>query len=281
MSESLDIPFGLLAFDQFVAENWDPASSLSKHEQKRVLVEKWIGLGKYDRNEYFLRRDQEEYLDYIPRDLLSNFERSSNDSGLSRSFWVRTWYGHKNDKASQDTADQAHQRLWKASIYEGDDDPHTDDFDNPISIFDNREEFAALYEGEDEEIKDGLYVAPADIVPRFLPHILMRCPGILDGESDSPWRHEPCPEVFQDGGLEQEQVLLILIADREACEDGWVLFLAINHLGEILPYRIRDKASLVVQQLADWSDGQQLAEGLLEETIEEYYVSSGDGWASN
>lgn len=109
----------------------------------------------------------------------------------------------------------------------------------------------------------------------------MRCPGILDGESDSLWRHEPCPEELQDGGLEQEQVLLVLVADREACEDGWVLHLAINHLGEILPFRIRDKASWVVQQLANWSDGQQLAEGLLEETLEEYYVRGGDGWARN
>ncbi|KAM5457622.1 hypothetical protein MaudCBS49596_000820 [Microsporum audouinii] len=130
----------------------------------------------------FPSKDQEKYPAYIPRDLLSNLERSTDSGGLCGSLWIRTWYGHKNDKASQDAADLAHQRLWKASIYEeGDDDPQTDDFDNPISVFDNREEFATLYtlyEGGDEdevegEIKDGLYVAPADAVLRFLPHILM------------------------------------------------------------------------------------------------------------
>ncbi|EFR00768.1 hypothetical protein MGYG_03771 [Nannizzia gypsea CBS 118893] len=206
MSELLDVPFGLLSFDQFVAENWDPASSLSKHEQKRVLVEKRIGLGKYNRN---------------------------------------------------------------ASIYEGDDYPHADEFDNPTSIFDNREDFTLLYEDEDkdkagDEVEDGLYVAPADIVPRFLLHILMRYPSILDGESDSPRRHKPCPGYLRDGELDKDQVLLVLVADRE-----------------ILPFRIKDKASWVVQQLANWSDSQQLAEGLLEETLEELYVRGGDGWASN
>ncbi|KAM5442965.1 hypothetical protein MferCBS31731_001838 [Microsporum ferrugineum] len=161
----------------------------------------------------FPSKDQEIYPAYIPRDLLSNLERSTESGGLCGSLWIRIWYGHKNDKASQDAADLTHQRLWEASIYEeGDDDPQTDDFDNPISVFDNREEFATLYTlygggDEDEvegEIKDGLYVAPADAAPRFLPHILMRCPDILNGESDDPWRHKPYPVYLLDGGLEKE-----------------------------------------------------------------------------
>jgi hypothetical protein len=74
MREGLALPeFGYLPFDHFVVvsaprssihicenkpmlsslfaqANWDTTSSLSKNEQKRILVEKWIALGKYGRN---------------------------------------------------------------------------------------------------------------------------------------------------------------------------------------------------------------------------------------
>jgi hypothetical protein len=72
MREGLDLPeFGYLPFDHFVVvsspflniylreqvlsslfaqANWDTTSPLSKNEQKRILVEKWIALGKYGRN---------------------------------------------------------------------------------------------------------------------------------------------------------------------------------------------------------------------------------------
>ncbi|KDB22080.1 hypothetical protein H109_06028 [Trichophyton interdigitale MR816] len=57
--------------------------------------------------------------------------------------------------------------------------------------FDNREEFAALYgdgdEDEEDKIKDGsLHGAPAYVVLKPLPNIIMRCPHLLGGELDNP-----------------------------------------------------------------------------------------------
>lgn len=45
---------------------------------------------------------------------------------------------------------------------------------------------------------------------------------------------------------------MVLVADHKACEEGRVLFLAPNHRGKILPFRIRDRAAWVYQQIIDF-----------------------------
>jgi hypothetical protein len=40
----------LIVIVLFAQAKWDTTSPLSKNEQKRILVEKWIALGKYGRN---------------------------------------------------------------------------------------------------------------------------------------------------------------------------------------------------------------------------------------
>jgi len=32
------------------------------------------------------------------------------------------------------------------------------------------------------------------------------------------------------------QSLMVVVADRKACEEGWLLLLAVNHKGRVLPF---------------------------------------------
>ncbi|KAJ5305972.1 hypothetical protein N7508_004987 [Penicillium antarcticum] len=74
--------------------------------------------------------------------------------------------------------------------------------------------------------------------------------------------------------------LMLLVADRKACEEGWVLHLAVNQKGEILPFRIRDRASYSFQRIGNLMEGQHLQESASDpEVDEERYMSTGDAWA--
>lgn len=72
---------------------------------------------------------------------------------------------------------------------------------------------------------------------------------------------------------------LVLVADRKACEEGWVLALAVNHRGEILPVRVRERATEAAQIAVNWFEGEPLSEIVDDEDEDvEFYLGEGNGW---
>jgi hypothetical protein len=73
---------------------------------------------------------------------------------------------------------------------------------------------------------------------------------------------------------------LVLIADRKACEEGWVLLVCINHKGQILPVSLRERATEVDFVVSECEDGGSLGEMYPDgmNSGEEVYVHEGSGW---
>lgn len=110
-------------------------------------------------------------------------------------------------------------------------------------------------------------------LPALVLSALMRCPDVMNGSGGG--------EIEGDEDCDLDQALLVVVADREACEDGWVLLVATNHRGQVLHMRVRCKASEVGLQVALWRDGgQPLDIGRLRENVMDYLDAdgSGDGW---
>ncbi|KAL3446038.1 hypothetical protein BJX65DRAFT_309279 [Aspergillus insuetus] len=244
------VPFGSLPFDHFVLENWDVTSSASKEDQKRSLVKTWISLG-----EPILREelDDDEIPAHIPQDLCTVAQRSA-DGQLTRTIWIRTWFGVPDNEKSRAAADAAYKNFCFYALQQGDEDQGP-----PIAV---REEFMYEYQRFDTpDIRDGVVLGKAWWTPSYVVEALMHCPNQLSGLP----------------------ILLFVIADRTACEEGWVLFLGINHRGQVLPFRVRQKAILIEEDiigLREGGDGVSLAQkdpsGLGRD--EERYLSSGSGW---
>ncbi|KAJ5431811.1 hypothetical protein N7445_008309 [Penicillium cf. griseofulvum] len=280
-----DLPdFGCLYFDGHVAAKWDPYSPLTKEQQKRSLVESWTRLGKYGRNEYI----DEDILwpinghpSYIPQDLLSEKDHKV-DGQISLTLWIRTWFGKKADQGSHDAADEAYKRLVIAAMWDGDETGFRYAIE-PEFVFDMKEELGHnIYTTSDEngdanpDVVDGIALGKPGSVPSSLIKALIHCPGQLDGNSNpkyNKWRQ------FSPGQIEAElplddksQSLMVCVADRMACDEGWVLFL----LSIIV---IRDMASWVMQYEANWMDGQALEENTFNPDDDvECMMHDGDGW---
>jgi hypothetical protein len=215
----------------------------------------------------------------VPRDLLSDQDRAV-DGQISRTFWIRTWFGHKDDKASQEAADTAYKRLFKTAWQEDDDEY---DWLNGLDrefIFDNKEEFFDDYPAS--EIVDGV-VAPkiAGTVPSYVIKALMHYPDQLNcGSFDSREQTIAGDSEEEIADWEKRQDILVLVADRTACEKGWVLFLAINHKGQVLPFRLRERAAYYTGcEAREWGEGVALQEYANDsDEEEEYWRGEGDGF---
>ncbi|KAJ5165063.1 uncharacterized protein N7500_006893 [Penicillium coprophilum] len=282
MREDLDIPeFGYLPFDHFIIANWDTASPLPQNEQKRILVEKWIALGKYGRNDYALTTFADPVIDDIPagvpQDLLSEDDRALS-SMLSTTLWIRTWFGDPANEQSQEAADMAYARLRKQVLQQGLEDYQVSCIPEEF-IFEDRRELSADAQ-RDGGVIAGVAAGRPGSVPGYLVAALMHCPELFDGMSDDDWRHftgeERAEELTES---DRAQNVLVLIADRKACEEGWVLVSAVNHRGEILPFRVRERAKEAAQIAVNWQEGQPLSEMADEEDEDvELYLGEGDGW---
>lgn len=76
------------------------------------------------------------------------------------------------------------------------------------------------------------------------------------------------------------QCLMVVVADRKAIEEGWVLLLAVNNKGEVLPFRICENADMATLLIFSFMDGQSLDENTRDPKEDiEYYMREGDGWA--
>ncbi|KAJ5514739.1 hypothetical protein N7463_004291 [Penicillium fimorum] len=269
LDEADMIPFGLLPFDYHVMAKWDPNSPLSKKQQHRVLIESWLRLGKHGRNEYPAGEDPpDEFPPHVPHDLMAEEERAV-DGQISRVFWIRTWYGQKDNKASHDAANAAYSRLRLIVMQDGDPNGINSCLEEEC-IFENKEEFGpgsitTLEEDTNPDFEEGIACGTPGSIPSYLITALMHYPDTFEDE--------PLPD------LEKWQDLMIVVADRKACEEGWVLFLAVNHHGKILPFRARERASWTEQIIANYLDGQKLDENTVDPDKDmEVYLHGGSGW---
>lgn len=55
--------------------------------------------------------------------------------------------------------------------------------------------------------------------------------------------------------LDTAQCLVLVIAYRKTCEEGWILLLAVYHKGEFLPFRVRERASWASQLIVESMEG--------------------------
>ncbi|KAL2826472.1 hypothetical protein BDW59DRAFT_171854 [Aspergillus cavernicola] len=234
MREVLDVPpFGDLPFDEFILQ-----------EQKRCLLHQWIQLGKFGRNEYCTEpRLRDEIPPNTPADILSDPDRAV-DGQISRTLWIRTWFGLPDNKQSQDAADAAYERLFLEGMQQGD------------------SEYG---------------------LPLYLFTALLHYPDQFDGVTTAEVHHAKIEKALREGGEEREakrQCLLVLVADRKACEEEWVLHLAVNHKGRVLPFRARDAASYVSDNVGNWGEGEPLQANTeaAEGQEEECYMRDGSGW---
>jgi hypothetical protein len=108
----------------------------------------------------------------------------------------------------------------------------------------------------------------------------MHCPELFEGISDGDWRHFEGEERAKElAESYRTQKALVLIADRKACEEGWVLALAVNHRGEILLVRVRERATEAAQIAVNWFKGEPLSEIVDDEDEDvEFYLGGGNRW---
>ncbi|KAL3446362.1 hypothetical protein BJX65DRAFT_279451 [Aspergillus insuetus] len=266
----MTVLFGNLPFDRFILKHWDTTSPRSREEQKRLLLIRWIGLGDRGRKQYFHASPKaDEVSPGVPQDLLTPAQRAA-DGDPSRKLWIRTWFGKKDDAESQVAAEEEYRRLFFHVLQQGEENESYG-----LSVVD--EEFIYDYrdfDAPDTEIRDGNVLATPWSTPTWLINALMRCPDQLSGTGGLG------VNVPGDDKDDEDQQLLIAIADRKACVDGWVLLVGINHKGQILPVRVRDKATEVDLVVTEWDEGASLAKLYRDGNSQggELYLHDGDGW---
>lgn len=174
--------------------------------------------------------------DHVPSNLSAFEGRTTVDPdewSNAAAIWIRTWYGH--DPSLQDImvektvtragADEAYLLQWRKVLWS----PYTHDFDanmfGPYVFGNDDAAFGVSARDADDEVE------LMDEIPPFILSALVRCPDAMEGRS----RRET--EEHED--LNFLQALLLVIADQQACEDGWVLLAAINHKGQVLHRRVR------------------------------------------
>jgi hypothetical protein len=110
----------------------------------------------------------------------------------------------------------------------------------------------------------------------------MRSPDLFEGNTTSDWRKD-IGEIAaaEELALAKRQRFLLMIADREACEQGWIYLVAVDHKGRVLPTRSRGQASRIKYFAHEW-----LSEGVPLSELDQYpgdtivYESEGEGWAN-
>lgn len=196
---------------------------------------------------------------------------------------MRTWYGEKNDKSNQGAADEAYKRLLVYIMQQGDPDDYNICME-PEFVYDNKDEFFnddAHNVLDSPDLANGIALGTPGSVPSYVVTALMHCPDQFDGNScRSKWRsHTPSQAEAEEAVHDTRQSILVLVADKKACEDGWVLFMAINHKARVLPLRLRGQARETSTLVANWDDGQALEENADDPDEDmELYLHEGGGW---
>lgn len=204
-------------------------------------------------------------------------EERATDGQTTRLLWIRTRFGRKDDPVNRNAANVGYSRL--RSIVSEDD---LDDILEEDCFFDNKEEFGpgsiTTPNGDTiHDFIDGVACSMPGSVPSYMITALMHKPDILDGLAKRDW---PIESYKRPPEPDMAQCLMLVVADRKACEEGWMLFLAVNHKREVLPFRLRERASWATQLILGFMEGQDLEENTRDPKEDiEYYMHRGDGWA--
>jgi hypothetical protein len=213
---------------------------------------------------------------------LSVFEKRKETDperwGVTGAIWIRTWYGNEalpdhtsvEETVTRASADEAYLRLCRKALWP----PQVNyEFDGKMfgpNVFDN-DDAAYGVATRDADVE----VELMDNIPPFILNALIRCPDAM--ESGNGGR-----ETIEDNDdLKWRQKLLIVVADREAREDAWVLLIALNHKGQVLHMRVRCKSYQVAEQVYFFRDGGDLLDVTeAEENVIHYLEGnkSGNGW---
>ncbi|KAJ8117950.1 hypothetical protein OPT61_g990 [Boeremia exigua] len=286
-THELDDIFGYMPFDHFLVDKWDPESSLNQETQEQALVKTWISLGRRGRSTYIRRcmeHGQVPVPEHIPTDLSSFEKRKTVDPdewSSAGAIWIRTWYGTEAEKkvhqseetVTRESADTAYARLWQKALWPLEKVGFDDGMFGPFVFDDSAAAYGVSVKDADDEVE------LMDGTPSFILSALVRCPDAMEGSSGRDVEEDDDAE--DDEELTQLQALLVVVADGEACEDGWVLLLAINNRGQVLHKRVRCKASDVGQNVALWKDGgEPLDIESQKENVMDYQdpSQSGNGW---
>ena len=182
-------------------------------------------------------------------------------SGL---FWIRTWFG--NEDVSREEADSAYARLCDVVMEE-------------IQVGDEIIERPWLFEDEsrfaDRSGKSETYTG---VIPSYVLEAFCDYPDRLESSVVTTEELERISYLDENPQEEQEEYWLVVVADREACEQGTVLFMEVGQFGAMLSGRLRVPPRDVVSRINCYRNGQTLsletegAEGVIHAWCE------GDPW---
>ncbi|KAL1591788.1 hypothetical protein SLS60_011787 [Paraconiothyrium brasiliense] len=230
--------------------------------------------------------DDSDIPEHVPQDLLTNEQRAKNEVPYC-AFWIRTWYGTEDkgsdgsEPVTRATADECYHHLYRRAVLSIEEDgDENEPYDGDLTIEedaifdDDPDSFGMAQQTPEEDI------APAGAIPSALAGAFMRVPDSFDGTSKAEWRSDDAEMILkEEKRLEDSQHVLVLLADRQACERGWVLFLGINHKGQVMPLRIRHKAGDTRDQVNQWLGlGHGIDAAPEDRTDEVIYADDGDGW---
>lgn len=195
--------------------------------------------------------------------------------GDASAIWIRTWYGSElggrdhppEEVVTRATADAEYDRLWQKALWPQEKQGFDDHMFGPYVFDDDVTAYGVSVRDADDEVE------LLDQIPSFILSALVRCPDAMEGEHRR--------DAEEDEEQKWSQALLVVVADGEACEDGWVLLVAINDRGQVLHNRVRCKASAVGYQVNFWRDDcEPLAIGCRRDNAIDYLDpnQSGNGW---
>jgi hypothetical protein len=191
-----------------------------------------------------------------PQDLLTPKERLLHTRGI----WIRTWYGtEESDEESDEKYAHLVDRVFEPSEAEG----CREDFEGVM--FNSKEEF------------DSSEPPTPYTTPKWVVNALSHYPDILDGSSvHVDW------SVLDEEHLAASTHVYVLVADKKACEEGYILHLSLNDKGQIIPPLVRTPALHAMDLVVCWMSNRQSLQELGEDYEGEmdYYGSNiKSGWA--
>ncbi|KFY39466.1 hypothetical protein V495_05926 [Pseudogymnoascus sp. VKM F-4514 (FW-929)] len=256
------------ATGQTEPDHWDSTSYKPRDEQKKGLVQDYLSLGWRRRIPFRQRATNcprgglAELPQGVPRDLLSPLHRQALGWGAGL-FWIRTWFG--NEEVRKEDADAAYARLCGVVTEE----VSGQEFLDRPTVFEDEGRFA------DRSGGSGTHTGATQpyVLEAFCdyPDILER--RLVDGKELEEVR-------YLDENPEEEEIecWLVVVADREACEEGTVLFMEIDGFGEMMPGRLRVPPRDVVTRINCYINGQHLSLETEQEEGEIYSWCDGDPW---
>lgn len=197
----------------------------------------------------------------VPQDLLSPVHRQALGCG-SNLFWIRTWYG--NEEVSKEDADHAYARLCEVIMEED----ALEFVDRPW-VFEDESRFAD---------RSGESLTYTGVTPPYVLEAFYDYPDRLETSLLGKKELDDLQYLDENPDEEPAECWLVAVADREACEEGTVLFLEVDEFGEMLPGRLRVPPRDVVTRINSYINGQHLSLETEEEEGEIYTWCAGDPW---